>query len=437
MSQTPAPADPDPTRPRPLRTASERDEGSRAPGGRRDAWLVPLLVLVGAFLVVTLLFVSRPEPRRTHPLPPVPFVEVVEAMPRSLRLSVVAHGTVEPRTESDLVAEVRGRVTHVAPALEAGGTFEAGDELLRLDGREYRIAVDRNRAAVKLARSESRLAAAEAERRRNLVARGVASDADLEQFENRAAVAAASLDQARANLAQASLDLERTVLRAPFAGRVRERSVDLGQFVSPGSLLARIYAVDYAEVRLPIRTEELAYLDLPEAGESGAPITLAASLGGRAFEWPAELVRTEGEIDPRTRMINVVARVDDPHDPPQGVPPLPAGLFVRAEIQGRRIDDVYVVPPSALRDADQVYLIEEGRLAFRDVEVIRRGTDQVIVGKGLAPGEAVIVTPMRAATNGMNVRARTPATTDGSAPAPESDAARKDGPVPGAAETAP
>lgn len=414
MSQTPVPVEPDPpTTPALSPTSSHEATTQEVPHSgrtRRLRWLLPLVVLAAAFLIITLLFVTGPEPKRTQPVAPVPYVQVTEVEPQRFQLTVVAHGTVEPRTESDLVAEVRGRVVEVAPALEAGGFFEAGETLLRLDGRDYRIAVERNRASVQLAESEDRLAKAEAQRRRQLVERGVASDADLEQFENRALVAAATLAQARANLSQAVLDLERTAVSAPFAGRVRARSVDLGQFVSPGSLLAQIYAVDYSEIRLPIRTDELAFLTLPSpasgSDEPGANVSLQASLGGQQLEWMAELVRTEGAIDPRTRMMNVVARIDDPHGREADRVPLPAGLFVRAEIQGRQLDDVYVLPTAALRDGDSLYLLLEDRLVFRNVDVLRRGRDEVVIDGGLEPGDLVIVTPMRAATDGMRVRAK-------------------------------
>lgn len=412
MSHTPIPVEPEETAPPQISPSRGRTLAASAP---RRRWLVPIAVLAVAFLVIALLFATGPEPERVRPAPPVPYVKAVKVAPEAFQLTVVAHGTALPRTESDLVAEVRGRIIEVAPALEAGGFFESGEELLRLDGREYRIGVDRNRAAVKLAESENRLAESDARRRRLLLERGVASDADLEQFENRALVSAATLDQARANLAQAQLDLERTIVRAPFAGRVRARSVDLGQFVSPGSLLARIYAIDYSEVRLPIRTDELSFLDIPAGAaatgksdsETPTTIELRASLGGRDLVWPARLVRTEGEIDLHTRMMNVVARVDDPHGRSGDRVPLPAGLFVRAEIEGRKLDPVYVLPTAALREGNRVYVIEQDRLVFRDVSIVRRGRDEVIVDAGLEPGDRVIVSPIRTAIDGMRVRAKT------------------------------
>jgi len=375
-------------------------------------WLLPIGVLALMASVIALLFATSPRPDRHASNVPLPIVRVAVVAPQSFQHSVIAHGSVAPRTESDLVAEVRGRIIWVSPALEVGRFFSEGDEFLHLDGREHEIAMQRAGAEVKLAESEFRLAEAEAARRRVLSKRGASSASDLDQFENRALVAGAALDQARANYDQAALNLERTVVRAPYDGRVRERSVDLGQFVSSGSLLARVFAVDYAEVRLPIRTDELSFLDVPLGfeGDTGsgvdAPVVLTAQLGGVELEWPARLVRTEGEIDLRTRMLHVVARVDDPYvrDGAQR-PPLPAGLFVRAEIEGRKIDDVYVLPTIALRDENRVFVVDsEQRLRFRSVDVVRRGREEVVVSGGLAAGEEVVISPVRAVTDGMRVR---------------------------------
>ena len=234
-------------------------------------------------------------------------------------------------------------------------------------------------------------------------------------MESRREVAGAGLAEAQAALAKAELDLERTVVRAPYDGRVQERVADVGQFVNPGAMLARIHATDYAEVRLPVRTEDLAHLDVPLsfgnnielAEEETRTVTLRARYAGQEYSWPAALARTEGAIDERTHMIHVVARVDDPYRLAEAAsgPPLAAGLFVSAEIQGRELSDVYVLPGAALRDNNQVLVLDaENRVRFKNVEVVRRGRDEVIIAEGLLAGDRVVVTPMSAVTNGMAVR---------------------------------
>jgi len=449
----------EPPEPRPERAphdASPAVESREPAPGPRPPWLrwaLPLLALAVGAGIFALLVATRDRPQTRDVVPPSPLVRAAIVEPEDLRLSVKARGTVMPRTESDLVAEVRGRVVWVSPQLVVGGLFEEGDELLRLDDREYRIALDRARATVQLRESEARLAAADAERRRQLSRRGAASAADLEESENREIVAKALLAEARASLEQAELDYERTVLRAPFDGRVRERSVDVGRFVSPGTKLGRVFAVDYAEVRLPIQTDDLAFLDIdlsgPDTGAvEGARVALTGRLGGREFVWPARLDRAEAAIDERTRMLFVVARVDDPYalvqagadvspdasaEEPLGQTgparvPLPSGLFVSAEIEGRPVSSVFVLPMMALRDGNRVFVAEpletpespigspladaeaelaggrQARLRIREVSVLRRDRDQVVIDGGLEAGELVVISPLRIYSEGMTLR---------------------------------
>jgi RND family efflux transporter MFP subunit len=398
----------------------------------RWRWLLPLAVVASGLFVFWLLLATKDVPKKSEPTILSPLVRVMTAQPEDVRLMVTARGTVIPRTESDLVAEVRGRVVEGSPHLVEGGFFDAGDVLLRLDDREYRIALDRAAANVELRQSEARLASADARRRRELESRGAASSADLEQFESRELVAKAALQEARAAREQAELDLERTVVRAPFDGRVRERNVDVGQFVAPGAKLGRIFAVDYSEVRLPIRIDELVYLDASldfagtAAGFEGAPVVLSARLGGRDLTWNARIERAEAAIDEQTRMLSLVARVDDPYrladesrdrdaeaeadaEPAfenEAKTTLPPGLFVTAEIEGRLVEDVFVLPLMALRDGNQVFVHDsDGRLRVRDVSVMRRDRDRVVIEDGIEAGEEIVISPLRIYSEGMELRA--------------------------------
>jgi len=394
-------------------------------GDPRLRWILPLAVLALGALILWLFVATRERPETRDPVIPSPLVRVMTVHLEEVQFTVASQGMVAPRTESNLVAEVRGRVLWISQNLVVGGFFRRGDELLRLDDREHRIARDRAKAIERLRESEARLAAAEAARRRQLRTRGAASAADLEQFESRELVAQASLAETRASLAQVELDLERTVVRAPFDGRVRERSVDVGQFVSLGIKLGRIFAVDYAEVRLPVQTDELAYLDAKfvgldrrekvEEAEQGARVRLFGRLGGRELAWEAQLVRAEAAIDEQTRMLHVVARIDDPYlletlaneaedITPERVP-LPAGLFVTAEIEGRSVSDVFVLPVMALRDGDRVFILdEEDRLRVREVSVLRRDRGHVVIDGGLEAGDHVVVSPLRIYSEGMSLR---------------------------------
>jgi multidrug efflux pump subunit AcrA (membrane-fusion protein) len=188
--------------------------------------------------------------------------------------------------------------------------------------------------------------------------------------------------------------------------------VDVGQFVNRGTAMGTIYAVDFVEVRLPVQDEELAYLNIDmfhqrETFSNPAPVILRARFAGREHEWHGTVVRTEGELDPRTRMVNLVARVADPYADTHNRPPLSIGLFVDAEILGAMASDVVVIPRSALRGNDQVIIVDaDERLRYRQVEVLRVDSNEVLIQSGLRKGERVCISALEIEMDGMLVRVR-------------------------------
>jgi multidrug efflux system membrane fusion protein len=374
--------------------------------------LLPVVVLTIGLLIGGGMVMARPSVATRKPSRPTPTVSAVAVMPESVHLKIQSQGSVAPRTESDLVAEVSGRITWVSPSLAAGGFIEQDAPLIEIDPRDYEVAMTRAKASLSRAESQMALAKRAAERQRLLSKRGVASPVSLDDAENALLVAEANRLEAEASLTQAEHDLQRATVRAPFAGRVRNKHVDVGQFVNRGAPVARLYAVDYAEVRLPIPDDATAFVDLPidyrgEGGEAPQPkVVLSAEYGGKRYHWEGRIVRTEGELDPRTRMIHAVARVEDPYgrgaDPDR--PPFAVGLFVEAEIEGRRVDDVYALPRSALRGNDRVVIIDdEGRARLRPVTLLQRLSDRVLVASGLEPGDRIVTSPLALTVDGMRV----------------------------------
>ncbi|UCF66754.1 MAG: efflux RND transporter periplasmic adaptor subunit, partial [Acidobacteriota bacterium] len=275
------------------------------------------LGLIGAFAMIA----GRPAVETRAPIAVPPLIRALEVQPETLELTVKTQGTVAPRTSTSLVPEVSGRVVRVAPSFAAGGFFKPGDILVEIESHDYEWAVTRARASV--AQAELRLAqeeAAAAVARREWEQIGEGDGTPLALRDLQVSEARAALEAARAVLEQARRDLDRTKIRAPFPGRVLEKSVDVGQYVTRGTSLARVYSVDVAEVRLPIPDDQLAYVQLPlsyrgTAGRSAArpPVRIEATFGGERHRWNGRIVRTEGEIDPRTRMVYAIAQVEDPY----------------------------------------------------------------------------------------------------------------------------
>jgi multidrug efflux system membrane fusion protein len=388
--------------------------------------ILPIVVILFAGAVYSAAIWARPAPKLVEPQGIAPMVRVVRADPAPAQLRVRAQGTVEPRTEIDLVSEVAGRIVWVSPELASGGFFDTGDVLVRIDRRDYEVSLEGANASV--ARAESDLVHANSvlARQQKMGRTGASSRSKLDDAIHDKASAEAGLREARVAVRNAELNLERSEIRAQFAGRVREKHVDVGEFVSRGANLARVYSVDYAEVRLPLNVADLAYLDLPlgfrgsERGEEGEgepgqgqgarrgpAVVLSAQFAGKKHTWQGVIVRTEGALDARTRMLSVVARVDDPYGREQTSdrPPLPIGLFVDAQIEGRVAEQVFELPRSVLLNRDQVWVVDvEDRLRGRRVDVLRSEGDRTWIRAGIAPGDRVVTSPLDTAVEGMKVR---------------------------------
>jgi RND family efflux transporter MFP subunit len=374
---------------------------------------LPLWILAGGVGVYYFLMATRPVAERREPPEPVLRVEAVHLQPQAYTLTIESQGTVRARTESTLIPEVSGRVLAVAENFREGGFFNAGDVLLEIDPSDYLTAVtvaEANLAEARVRLAEEQAQALQAERDWERLGRSD-TPPELALRVPQLALARANVAAAEARLQQARRDLERTRITAPYRGRVLTKRVDVGQVVSPGNLLAELYAVDYAEIRLPLTSQEFAMLDIArdtrgrEAEEADFPVTLTATFGSQTAQWEGRVVRVEGAVDARSRQVFVVAQVDDPYGPdhPQ---PLKVGLFVEARIEGRTLEDVYVLPRTALREARFVLTIdEENRLLRVPVEALWATAAEVVFREpAIEPGTLASVTQVALAIDGMHVQ---------------------------------
>ena len=368
--------------------------------------IIPVFILgIFLFLAATLMATAPVlEPSSVEKLATT--VRVVEIQPKSVQLKVNSQGSVMPSTESQLIPEVSGKVSWMSPNLVAGGYFDDQEILIRVDDTDYKTKLDRAQANLTRAEAEQQHNEFEYRRMQSLVKRNLVSRSQLENSLRAYRVAEASLQDATANFNQAEQDLARTQIRAPFAGLVRSENVDIGQFVSRGSPIATIYAGNQAEVRLPIADRQLAFLNIPVSIRGEIPqefqpeVTLTAQYAGQTLEWKGNIVRSEAEIDVSSRMVQLVARVESTSNPV----PLSIGLFVSAEIQGLAAKNVVVLPREALRNDNQVLVVDdENRLRFRKIETLRLYQDDLLVQAGLEAGERVCISPLQTAIEGMVV----------------------------------
>ena len=370
-----------------------------------------LLILTLAVVAAAGIIMTRPMPEPVAIAPNVVAIRGIQMEAENIPLTIYAQGVVEPLTASELITQVNGRVAWVSPNFNAGGFFKQGEPLVKLESEDYEARVGLAEAREVRALAEFEHATFELKRMRALVKDQLVSQAMLENAVRQTRLTEAALKEAQINLDQAERDLDRTELRAPFDAIVRSKAVDLGEFVSMGKPLAQLFAADGFEVRLPVLDTQLAYLNLPSSIEATAPLNstnlpsvrLSAQYAGAAASWDAQLVRSESEIDRRSRMVTLVARVSGTRSA-LSANPLPVGAFVNAEIEGITLENAFQLPRSALRQDNQVLVVdEENRLRFREVSIARYEQDRILIQSGLNEGDIVNISPIQAVVDGMEV----------------------------------
>ena len=398
--------------------------------------LLPVLVIGVAIVVAQQILANIEQPVTQAPPPNIPLVRTITATPEAIRFDVSSQGTVQPRSSVTLSAQVSGRVVQVNDEFRPGGFFAANTTLFTIDDTDYQLAKVQREAEV--AQSKLRLAQELAEQELAIRAwKDLEGEREPDALVTRALQvegARASLAAAEAGLGRALLDLERTKVSLPFAGRVRSSRVNIGQHVLAGQAIAEVYGTAFAEVRLPVPDNEIAFIDLPLAGDSNAAdpvVELAAEFAGTTHSWRGAISRTEGEIDRKTRQLILIAKVAKPYaksaEHPER-PPLSAGLFVEARIHGRVIDNVIQLPRTALRADGSVLVVDrEGRLRKRQVRVLRIDHQHVQIKDGLLGGDQVCVSAIDSFVDGMPVRVQRAGDVNAAKPSdPASPAGRED-----------
>ncbi len=388
--------------------------------------LLPIVVLLGALAAARALMSAKPEvaarPQAKRELP----VMVLRAQPSSHPIELQGLGEVKPVHRLVMQSEVSGRVIERNPALMPGGLLRRGEPLVRVDGRDHATVVAAQTAAL-----EQASAAVVEERGRKQVAeyewQGSAQQLseDARKFalrETQARSVAASLSSARSQLDRARRDLARTQVKVPFDALVLDAGVELGQLVTPAASLATVVAVDRYWVEVAVPVSQLIHFDIPgvnvATGAQGSPARVLLDAGaGVVIERSGFVERLLGQVDAKGRMARVLVAVDDPLGlaaaralvatpeaaSPRATLPLLLGSFVRVQIDGSPLPETTELPRVALVDDQSVWLVAEGKLARREVEVAWRNADTVLV-RGLRSGDAVVTTPLASPTEGMAVR---------------------------------
>ena len=376
--------------------------------------LTALVILVlGAAISIVLVKIGK-KPERLAPPAARPVVSAFIVSSETDPVRVRSYGSVKAKRSVSVVTRVNGEVLEKSPHFEAGGYFSKGQTLLKIEDTDYVLAVEQARANV--AQSEYNLARAEeeaqvAQREWERIGNEGFDSADgseptaLVMHEPQLKLARANLEAAKAAQTQAELNLERCNISAPFDGRVLDTGIDAGQFIRSGTALGTIYATDIAEVTVSIADDDLAWITVNyDAADGGVPVDVRADFAGDEHHWQGRAVRLGGAVDSRSRLVSVVVEIPDPYERSGNRPPLIEGMFVDVLFNADPPAGSVVIPRTALRPGDQVWVIDEqGKLRIRDVQVARAGVEQAIITDGLASGDRICTSNLQYVTDGMPV----------------------------------
>jgi len=388
------------------------NETEKPSSGKALKIILPMLILLIGAAGLLLLIKMKPSPQHQPPEFRGVLVEVRELQTGPHQVQVRATGTVKPEEEIVLVSEVNGKVAWLSPKLVNGGFFRAGETVLKIEADDYRLAAERTRAEVAraevalLSEQERAKVALQEWQRIKLPNKGepgalVSRKIQLQQEQ-------ANLAAAQATLKQAELNLQRTVIKAPFNGRIRQESVDLGLYLRIGTTVGTLAGTDRAEILVPLPADEISWLTIPKAGASAAGSKARISKPGpQTTNWEGQIVRSLGEIDPGSRMATIVVAVDDPYQlhKKSSLPELPNGQFVEILLQGLVLDQVFELPRSALRENDRIWIMDaQNRLRIVPVDVVRQEPELAVVRGDIGEGAKLVVTSIPGAADGMLLR---------------------------------
>lgn len=372
--------------------------------------LLPIIVLSSLIFAAYVVTSNPPSAKRGRPsMAPQLNVQVQKLTHADLNITIDSYGTIKPRTQSVLLPQVSGQIISISPKFRAGGFFEQGDVLVQLDQRDLLAEVKIAQASLFSAKQNFSEEQARVEQAKQDWRRLGNSETapDLVLRKPQLMAAQASVYSAEASLAKAELALERSNIVAPYTGRVLSKSVDVGQVVNSGTQLAEIYAVDYVEIRLPLKNKDLPYMVLPESSryqndsEQKQPaVTIYSDLAARQ-SWQGKVVRTEGAFDQNSQQLFVVAQIDDPYGKHEsGSLPLKIGQYVSAKITGKVIEKALTIPNKAIYQGSYVYIVEGNVLKRKNISVAWQNDDVAVIKSGLEPQQLLVLTPLGQVTSG-------------------------------------
>jgi RND family efflux transporter MFP subunit len=375
--------------------------------------LMPLVIILVAVFLFGIVKFMAPKPAKKPVVIKAPLVEVMAIERENITFKVLSQGSVFPRTETSLISEVSGMVVAVSNKFKVGGYFKKGEQLLAIDDITYQVALIQAQSRLDSAQAnviEENARTQQAEEEWYLTGKPLSEAPVLAIRKPQQKKAQAELLSAKANVKAAQIKLQRTKIVAPYDALIKSKMVDIGQYVSTGTKLAVSFAVDYAEIRLPIKPQDVAFLNLPRINKKSelvSSVDISYQIAGVDHLWNSRLTRYEGVVDQRSRVHYVIAQIDDPYalKTSSNHDELHIGTFVNAVISGKELNDVVVIPRGAIYGANSLYLVDkENKLQITTINILRTDVKNVYTFDEFHSDNRIVVTKLLSPLQGMKLR---------------------------------
>ena len=372
-------------------------------------YIRPIFIIgFGLAVAYFLYWLGQTKPQSISAAPPIE-VEVEILTPTNHQILISSTGTTQPITQTALTSEVGGEIIYRSKKFSEGSSVIEGEILAKIDDTDLQLQYNNALLQLRTAEVQSEVQKAEAEVAEEAwekIGEGTAKDLTLKKPQLKQVEAA--LNVAKAQVESAKKKLDKTDITAPYTGRIQSVSIDLGSTILPGQPVGVIYTANQIEISLPVKDSDLAFLDIPMDGRKLSDnekslVTISTPYKGKVQKWEGNIERVDGVIDPVTRMIKIIASFKNEFLE-ENQTTLPIGLFVEAEINGKFLENVFIVPNVSLTTNNEVLIVDRNnQIEMRKIVVLKKLKDSVIIKDGLSIGERIIVSKLNIVTAGMDV----------------------------------
>ena len=365
--------------------------------------ILPITILALGGIIFTVLYSMKEPPEEKAKVDNTPIVAVEKISVQSMALKVDSYGVVKPKYETQLVAQVSGQIVELSEVFVRGGFVKKGQLLARIDPNDYEAALidaKANLASARASLEKERAQGKVAEREWQKITHSAPTQLSLRKPQ--LAQEIARVEAAQASVLRAERNMERTELKAPYDAMIAERNIGLGSVVGSGSTIGKLLSTDVAEVRLPVADNQLKFL--VDQGNK-AKVNLIGTLAGEEQVWQAEIHRSEGVIDSKSRMTYLVAEIKDPYglSLSENEKPLRFGSYVQAKILGVELPQATLLPSYLVNNGKVALLKNDNTLQLVEVNIVRQEGKQVIIDDGLVNGDQLIVSALDYPIEGMKL----------------------------------